>query len=76
MKSVKRQNFPEPTKVDNKGTHEHVDGQHKKSSEFQSFKKKKTNKMLCEIVGPENKHTLELRLESATRFFDDDSEKK
>jgi hypothetical protein len=32
--------------------------------------------MLCEIVGEKNKGRLELRTGSATRFFDDDDEKK
>lgn len=39
-------------------------------------KKKKVNKMLCEIVGPENKNKLDLNTGSAARFFDDDDEKK
>jgi hypothetical protein len=39
-------------------------------------KKKKINKLLCEIVGEENKGKLELRTGSAARFFDDESEKK
>ena len=39
-------------------------------------KKKKINKQLCEIVGPEKKKLLELNTGSATRFFDDESEKR
>jgi hypothetical protein len=44
-------------------------------SDLAFLKKKKKNKMLCEIVGVENKHKLDLRLNSATRFFDNDEEK-
>ena len=71
--SMKRKEFqvPDGSSSMKKGPHHH----NSFSTNKTRAKKKKINKLLCEIVGEENKGRLELRTGSATRFFDEESDK-